>query len=196
MEIPNNSKLQSKGLVDDIIVYDNFVDTDIFCSLYTYLCNKNEWRYGTLSSQQGEDTYDIISGKSSIENTPFWRMNLTEDAYVSGYIFDKVKEITQKDWDIEEIYVNGATYGQSGSFHVDNDKGYTFLIYTNIHWDVSWGGKTIFYDENGETRYIEPIPNRAILFPGTIIHCSEDTTRKFRGLRMTTAFKLFPKEEL
>lgn len=186
---------KSIGKISDIIIYENFLDVDAFLSLYSYICNKNEWAFGAKSSDDKQKFYDEVSGVSKTETTMFWRMDLTNDKYFSEYLFDKVKQVTKRDWDIEMIYANGTTYGQSGEFHVDHEKGYTFLIYTNIHWHLLWGGKTIFQDEEDNVFYVNPIPNRAILFPGTILHCSESLTRKFRGLRITTAFKLFPKEE-
>jgi hypothetical protein len=186
---------KSIGKISDIQVYDNFLDVDSFISLYSYICNKNTWVYGAKSSDDDSDYYDQVSGISKMESTMFWRMMLTDDKYFSEYLFDKVKQITDKDWDIEMIYANGTTFGQGGDFHIDHENGYTFLIYNNIHWDVSWAGKTIFHDEDNNIHYMNPIPNRAILFPGTILHCSESPSRKFRGLRITTAFKLFPKQE-
>lgn len=189
------NSFKSIGKISDIKIYENFLDVDSFLSLYSYICNKNQWTFGAKSYNDKQNFYDEVSGVSNTECTMFWGMDLTNDKYFSEYLFDRVKQVTERDWDIEMIYANGATYGQSGEFHIDHEKGYTFLIYTNIHWNVSWGGKTIFRDEQNKIFYVDPIPNRAILFPGTILHCSESLTRKFRGLRITTAFKLFPKEE-
>jgi len=196
MEISINSRLNSIGHLDDIVVYDNFLDVDTFISLYRYICNKQRWEYGHLSNPiNNQDHYEMVSGNTNVNITPLWRMLLTEDTYFSEYIFDKVKEVTKRDWNLEMIYANGQTYGQLSNFHVDNPDGYTFLIYANIHWDLLWGGKTIFCDQENIVKYIEPIPNRAVFFPGTILHSAEPVTRNFRGLRITVAYKLFPKEE-
>ena len=93
---------KSIGKISDIQVYDNFLDVDSFISLYSYICNKNTWVYGAKSSDDDSDYYDQVSGISKMESTMFWRMMLTDDKYFSEYLFDKVKQITDKDWDIEE----------------------------------------------------------------------------------------------
>jgi hypothetical protein len=198
MEISINAPVSSTGTVNDIKIYDDFLDTDTFISMYRYICDKNKWKYGHSSNPIGktkESWYDAISGVCPSDITPLWSMDLTDDKYFSQFIFEQVKKVTEKDWDIEFVYANGSTYGQHGSLHQDHPEGYTMLIYSNIHWDMLWGGRTIFIDENSEIKYIDPIPNRAIFFPGTILHCSDHLSRDFRGLRITLAYKLFPKKE-
>lgn len=198
MELSISAPVSSIGSVDDIKIYDNFLDMDTFVSMYTYICDKGEWRYGHSSNPIGETKeswYNAISGICPEDVTPLWSMDLTNDKYFSEFIFEHVKRITEKDWDIEMIYANGSTYGQHGSLHADHPQGYTVLIYSNTYWDMMWGGRTLFIDENKEIKYIDPIPNRAIFFPGTILHRSEHLSRDFRGLRITLAYKLFPKKE-
>jgi hypothetical protein len=185
---------KSKGKISDIQYFDNCFSPEEFTSMYGYLCNQPKWKFGAKSRPDKNKFMDEVSGISDGDSTMFWRMELSDDKYFSEYIFSRVKEITNSDWDIEMIYANGQTFGQGGSLHIDHPDGYTFLIYNNIHWDLQWGGKTFFVDEDEETSLVFPIPNRAILFPGTIYHYAESPTRQFKGLRITTAYKLFPKK--
>lgn len=196
--------LVSKGKITDVKVFDNVFSEEDFLSVYRHLCFSSKWSFGSHSQRPdiGEDNQQVIrlnaySGIRSHHDpfvTPFWRMELSEEKFFNTYLFDKVKELTGDDFDIEMIYANGQTYGQSGSFHQDHHEGHTFLLYSNSHWDVEWGGNTVFMDEDNVLKYIPPIPNRAVYFPGTILHYAESPTRRYSGLRMTVAFKLFKKK--
>lgn len=190
----------SVGKLSDVKIYDEVFTQNEFMSIFKHLCSKRSWSFGARSTppegsenmEQDEMVYLNYSGVTQ-NTSPFWRMELTEEKYFNEYLFNRIREITDCDFDIEMIYANGATFGQSGEFHTDHEKGHTFLIYSNIHWDESWGGKTCFYDENKEFKYVIPVPNRAVFFPGTIYHYAESPTRKFNGLRMSVAYKLFKK---
>jgi hypothetical protein len=61
--------------------------------------------------------------------------------------------------------------------HTDNSQ-YTFLLYPNVHWDVRWGGETVFYSEDlTEIEYTSLyVPGRVIIFDGSIPHMGRAPT--------------------
>jgi hypothetical protein len=139
---------------------------------------------------------------------PFWIMELNIEPFFTRKLFNLIKKKIGNNYELERVYANGQTFGLDGFPHMDtpNDDGYTFLVYMNREWDLLWGGDTVFinryFDINtntekyfdGEsslrTKRITPTPNKALFFPGNLIHYAESPTRAFYGLRMSLAYKL------
>jgi hypothetical protein len=125
---------------------------------------------------------------------PFWIKKLNDNPFYADYLLNIIKEKTQQDYELSDVYANGHTFGTMGDFHVDwyDSSGRTFLYYPNTSWKPEWGGKTIFKMKDGE--YYHPYnPDSAILFPGEIPHMAEGVSRLFVGLRVTIAWKLILK---
>ena len=86
---------------------------------------------------------------------------------------------------------------QCGSPHVD-DGDVTFLYYPNPTWRSSWGGGLRFVRSPHKTLQsrrkagdvIRYVPNRALLFPASLVHYAEAPTKHFAGLRVSLAYKL------
>ncbi len=66
------------------------------------------------------------------------------------------------------------------------------MLYVNERWKHSWGGRTWFRDDNGNIMFSTPKPNWGVFFPGWMDHYAESPTKKFKGLRMTIAWKFLP----
>lgn len=85
-------------------------------------------------------------------------------------------------------YINLFFPQENPYYHTDGDDGdITFLYYPNkfANWEINDGGETKFLI-NDEIRGILPIPNRAIIFSGNIVHSASS----FRNNpRFTLAFK-------
>lgn len=126
---------------------------------------------------------------------PFWIMKLKDNSFYSDYLLNIIKEKTQQDYELYDVYANGQTFGQMGDFHTDwpNSDGRTFLYYANTVWKSEWAGKTAFRMSDNDYYYNQFTPNSAILFPGEIPHMSEGVSRLFTGLRVTIAWKLILK---
>jgi hypothetical protein len=141
----------------------------------------NRWSFGQRSD-------------SSPDSYAFWMLNLYDDRFFRETFFEKIKNLTGKDFYIDRIYANGQTYGLPGSFHTDSDnpKGRTFLYYANPEWFVDWGGETLLY-ENDAATIIFPTPNSALFFDANILHFGKDPARKTNLLRVSVAFKLIEK---
>jgi hypothetical protein len=53
-----------------------------------------------------------------------------------------------------------------------------------------WGGKTMFVQDDGRFDCVFPKPGSALCFPSDILHCVEDVSREFYGIRVSAAYKL------
>lgn len=126
---------------------------------------------------------------------PFWIRELKDDPYYSEYLLNIIKESTQQDYELYDVYANGHTFGTQGDFHVDwyDDSERTFLFYANEGWTPEYNGKTVFNIGKGDYYYHLPVGNSAIMFNGMIPHMSEGVSRSFTGLRVTIAWKLLIK---
>ena len=102
---------------------------------------------------------------------------------------EKIHKLSPFKVDILDYYVNGHTRALDGYMHSD-DADYTFLVFLNPVWDLVWGGKTIFVQDDGRFDAVFPKPGSAVMFPSDILHYAEDVTREFYGIRVTAAYKL------
>ena len=92
---------------------------------------------------------------------------------------------------LEESMQMGKTAGQSGSAHLD-DNDFTFLYYANTTWEPEWKGELIFLDNDKQPfKVVGYKPNRALLFPGRILHYANGPDRFFGGMRISLAYKLW-----
>jgi hypothetical protein len=137
-----------------------------------------KWQFGHVSQKK-----DI--------HKKFWIMNLNEYEFFNTYLFNRIQSHVGEKFTLIDVYANGQTYGQSGSWHLDsqNLEDYTFLYYANLNWNASWGGETVF-NINNTLQYFIPKPNSGLLFPATIWHYAKSASRDFFDLRTTIAFKL------
>ena len=182
----------------DIEVFDNFFDKETFFDLTSKIYH-GDWKFGSSSNRDPYTNGDLIEERingnylnPNSTTSIFWNMDLSSNEYFTTNIFSEIKEKISMSPSLDLVYANGQTFGQGGDFHVDDMNGFTFLLFCNRIWNFDWGGKTAFLFQDGETKYLDPKPNRAILFPGSILHRSEEVSKKFGGLRITLAYKLRP----
>lgn len=90
-------------------------------------------------------------------------------------------------------YTNAASYGDMLFTHVDctpEQHDLTALWYLCSHWDLEWGGETMFYDASGEVACaITPRPGRLVIFDGAILHAGRPPNRICYAPRYTFAIK-------
>ena len=135
------------------------------------------------------------SSNGAADGGMFWKIDgLEQDEFFSVYLLNKIKNITGDEFDVERIYMNGHTACGQANTHKDSphDHGRTFLIYCNEHWDSEFGGGTCF-NKDGEYITNYPYPYSAVYFQNNIDHFAMPISRKFNGLRVTLAFKLYLK---
>ena len=116
---------------------------------------------------------------------------LDQEEYFSDFLYGIIKEKLGIDYELGRIYANGQTAGQSGSAHLD-DNDFTFLYYANTTWEPEWKGELIFLDNDKQPfKVVGYKPNRALLFPGRILHYANGPDRFFGGMRISLAYKLW-----
>lgn len=164
----------------DIVTYRNFLKPEDFDKVSNQL-DKDKWSWGQSSIPVTEES-DFI--------TPFWYMVLEEE-FFTDYLLGLIEKKTKQNYTLDRCYCNGMTHGMTGIFHTDStkDNSRTALLYSNFSWQQDWEGKTVFYI-NGKTHYVDYIPNSLVIFPGSLLHRAESTSRLFTGLRTTVAWKL------
>ena len=126
----------------------------------------------------------------------FWHMKLSDEKLFNERIFKKIESKTNKRFTLLDVYANGQTNGQDGSWHVDDiqDGTYTFLLYMTYNPIIestnynTIGGYTGF-SINGLIINVEPFTNRGVLFRSNIIHRGL-APQKPNIFRISIAYKL------
>lgn len=127
---------------------------------------------------------------SKLTERRFWYMNLQEDPMFCDTIFERIRHITGKDFDLRNVYANGQTFGYDGDFHTDGseDSSWTFLLYAS---EVTDGGLTLFRIPGTKLlSAVEPIRNTGVLFKASLVHRGMAPSRDCDALRVTIAYKL------
>jgi Rps23 Pro-64 3,4-dihydroxylase Tpa1-like proline 4-hydroxylase len=164
--------------------FDNFLDQNVQREVIVKTLRANNWLFGGHSN-----TNDAFT---------FWYLELINDPLFTETIFNKLKQVTGKEFELNRVYANGQTHGLCGSFHVDSphETDFTFLYYVNPYWDAVWGGSTQFYDPISKTVDIQAFtPNKGVLFKSNILHVGMEPTRHCKDLRVTVAYKLTEKTD-
>lgn len=95
---------------------------------------------------------------------------------------------------IYRCYCNYAGYGDMLFTHTDCEPGakdLTALWFIAPHWDVEWGGETLFFNSNLDAEVVvSPRPGRLVMFEGVIRHVGRPPNRICFNPRYTLAFKL------
>tara|TARA_B100000214_G_scaffold48307_1_gene30274 strand:- start:398 stop:949 length:552 start_codon:yes stop_codon:yes gene_type:complete len=179
-----------------IDVYDNFFSKEIQKEIWK-LMQRPKWSFN--------------GGK---QDHSFWHMNdLEQEEYFSIFLFNIICDKLGKKFKCIRVYANGQTAGQCGMPH-DDDGHFTFLYFPNPEWKIHWHGHLHFLNKKGPDNYTEDgwpdtkevsyqweetdeiqhtityKPNRAVLFPGTVIHYGGSPHRYYSGLRISLAYKL------
>ena len=151
-------------------VFDNFLDSE---EIYYLQQLQKPWVFQS-------------SDNSNPYNLPFLYCAPPKgEPYFYKHLFKKIKNNIGKH-SIGRVYFNGQSYGQDGSFHVDNcDK--TVLIYVSPY-DWEWGGFTQVGEE-----IIAPITGRMIAFDGMTPHKGFSFSRQTCPMRISLAYKLTSK---
>lgn len=126
----------------------------------------------------------------------FWYLELSDCDFFTRVVADRIRSLTNTDFEVDRVYANGQTHGLCGNLHRDRqlheDGEYrTFLIYLHPEWELAWGGNTVIYDEvNGTELSVPPKPNHAVFFDSKMLHVGMEPSRHCKQLRTTVAFKV------
>ena len=103
----------------------------------------------------------------------------------------KVKRVLQKDIILAKMHSGGKLFGSQPEFHTDFDEDYlyTFVLFTNLHWNTNWGGEFVARDPHTEEyKYVPYIPNNGVLVPSNWEHTGNPPISVDAGLRTSVAF--------
>jgi Rps23 Pro-64 3,4-dihydroxylase Tpa1-like proline 4-hydroxylase len=158
---------------DDIKVIDNFLsDTDFsyvvdYCKNASYFYGESD-DYGNIPT--GENIGKYVTGMVH-EILPAINSENKILTLIHNSCFFQFSELKQ--FHLRRMYVNCFAPGEHPRFHIDTPENvsqlYTCLYYVNEHWDLDEGGETQFYVDN-LIYGIPPIPNRMIIFDGSLMH--------------------------
>ena len=120
----------------------------------------------------------------------FWHMDgLETEAYFREELHGLIcTKLGRTFGGVERIYANGSTAQQHGAPHVD-DGDVTFLYYPNPVWETAWKGSLLFFRGREVVHTVPYVPNRALLFPASLVHCADAPSASFPGLRVSLAYK-------
>lgn len=169
--------------MENIVVTDNFLEAEELKKALSIIQSK-KWKFGHKSLHQDNS------------ETPFWSTDLMEEPYFTDYVKELIEKQFQKKFEIVRIYANGQTFGQDGTYHVDDngtDK-YTFCLYLSEieKRDVEVAGGHIYFkfpDKKYQICY-EPILNRGIFFPSNYRHKATSFSRYIMAMRICVTWKL------
>lgn len=147
-----------------IEIYDNlfsFIERETWYSFIKNSMYKINGSDGEFTDKVGQQIYSAYS------TADLHRMGFFES---DGFkLLDNKHNLLQKQ--IKQIRVNLSTNNEANCLHTDGC-GTTFLYYSNIEWDITWGGHTLFMDDNIQEAVHTSLykPGRVLLFDGTIPH--------------------------
>lgn len=167
------------GLLKESIHLYDALPAEIFMRLNRDL--QYGWENNNFSNGANNDDYN--SWTKLEENV----VDVLTYISVGSYIKYKIKKyLRPSDLDLSRVHINGQTNGQPSLFHKDDkiDGTYTFILFTESHWDTNWGGEFVVYNPlKSKYEYYPYIPNSGILTDSTWEHrgnCPNNITYKLR----------------
>ncbi|KRA17955.1 MULTISPECIES: 2OG-Fe(II) oxygenase [unclassified Lysobacter] len=128
-----------------------------------------------------------------------WATEVKLEALVQQPIFDLTRRAvlgftgTGYGYKPYRAYTNVASFGDMLFTHTDclpDQRDLTALWYLCEHWDLEWGGETMFYDAADEVACaLTPRPGRLVIFDGAIKHAGRPPNRICYAPRYTFAIK-------
>ena len=150
----------------------NFLNTNDFEEVVKTV-NNGKW---TLQSSDSRD-------KTHLE---FLYQDQSNNQFFNTYLFNKVKEHIDGNFELSRIYFNGQWSGRDGNFHSD-DCDVTALFYVSPY-EYGWGGFTEIMTDN--PLVIHPLQNSLLIFPGRIAHKGYSFSYQTCPMRISLAFKI------
>ena len=192
----DSRQIWSGHVMKDITIFDNFLSDDLLQDTLKFIIPPS--RNSPPSIERGNWQYTGSSyGASSGIGVTFWVMKLQHFTLFTNTILKVIESKSCKRFELLDVYANGQTIGQDGSWHVDNDEPdtYTFLLYMSYLPDIidstnykMFGGCTKF-KLNRMITDVEPITNRGVLFSSKVIHAGLGP-KLANVLRVSIAYKL------
>ena len=173
-----------KNKMEKILVYDNFLKESEINRVMSII-NDKSWSWGHVSNKM--ETLTI---------TPFWSIDLSEDEFFTSYLKKIFEDHFSKKFKLKRVYANGQTYGQDGTYHIDDENSLstTVCLYiTKIDPELVDSAGGYIYLKIPDKKYnlcYEPLFNRIIAFPSNYLHKGTSYSRYFTDMRICVAWKL------
>ncbi|MFS1703730.1 2OG-Fe(II) oxygenase [Alteromonas sp. AMM-1] len=127
-----------------------------------------------------------------------WALNLQPQQFSQLPFFPRlletVNQLTADQYQVYRGYVNYSSYGDMLFTHTDclpEHNEMTALMYVAPHWDIEWGGETLYYNKFDDCEFAcTPKPGRLAIFHGAIKHAGRPPNKVCTMPRYTLAFKL------
>ena len=148
--------------MENIIIYDCFLNELELKTLRNTIKNKH-FNYGHTS---GNHEAFAVNFFATYNNDDFFKIHM----------LNKINEVSKRQFKIKRHYMHIQTFGEDGSFHIDDDvpNTFTFCLYiTNLQdEDVEkYGGNFLIKIPNeNKILSIDPINNRGVFFPSNYVH--------------------------
>ena len=170
-------------MTDNWLVLKDVLPVKKFLNLYEVVdpTKPNDWILSNYSKITDKNPFWIIKKHSQL--LPFY------DAGI--YIKYKIQKYIKHNSVLTRIQVNGQTSNQNAEFHVDTKLKcyYTFVLFSNVNWDMGCGGNFNFYHpEEKEYHSIPYMPNSGVLIPAYWEHYGSAPFSNTSLLRTTVAF--------
>ena len=166
--------------MDEIQIFDNFFDNDIFFEIIEYFQNCS-WKTNCINRYRAE-----------CENgdKPFWYVILDNDTFFNLKLKSIVETKIGRNIEIERLYAVGQSYCQTSKFHQDSNKSnfYTLCLYISPQYELCDGNFYIKLPDSKVILSVEPKVNRCILFPSHYIHKGDGYISN-TNLRICVAWK-------
>lgn len=178
-----------------IEIYDNIIDASKYYSRivgldYKYFRKDQQssgkipevyWTYEFYSKIIGLD-----SNREIVSSEKFWENILKT-------IEKSVPGVPNREH-LYSCYINALRFGDDPQIHCDashsTPTNKTILVYMNVDWNPNWGGETIFFDGDLDSRLaVQPRPGRVVMFDGRIPHSGRPFSIGYRYYRYIIAFK-------
>jgi hypothetical protein len=186
--------------MENISIIEDFLSEEETATVLGII-HDNKWNFGHSSLTNGYKTQDFKTFLEIKENLPlvcipFWYMELNHYDIFTKQLLDKIQKIFHKKFKIMQIYANGQTFGQGGTYHQDSleTNTYTFCLYLNhfvkeVQENIDGHFMIKIPGEKHILAY-EPIFNRGIMFPSNYFHKGNTFSRICADIRISVAWKL------
>ena len=163
-----------------IDIVDNFMLPNELVELRKEL-NHFDWNAFETDIYKGQR---VLSGMTT-DLPDKWR-NMLDDRIIS-----QAKSLVDKEYSIFRGYLNAWKCDDVSLPHHDGNHT-TCVVYCNRDYNVTYGGETIFYDNNEDViGAVSPKPGRAVFFNGWMLHKAGSFNRLYQhDYRYTLAYKL------
>lgn len=169
--------------MDKILVVDDFLNKTELEKAFEII-NSKKWNY----QHKSNGTYE--------HEISFWSIPLDDEVFFTEHVKNAIEKYFSKKYYIFRVYANAQTYGQDGTYHIDNkdEDAKTFVLYLNKvppkDMELACGH---IYFKIPELKYrvcFEPYCNRGILFPSNYTHKASAFSRFIMDMRICVSFKM------